>query len=448
MKKMKAGVFLCLCALFCLLCTAEEAFPERLYDGKSFVEYAGIADVPEVNGYSAYVYNVETGSVMYQKNPNDVVYPASTVKLMTAIVAYENIPELSVSITASGSAVRAARGTNMAIKEGETFTAEQLLYGLLVTGANDAANVLAEYVGGSIESFCQMMNEKAAAIGAASTKFVNPTGIHDTSMVTTARDIAIIARYFYYINPLYEMSCTTRYIVPPTPQTSRQRVLLNRNLLVSRVRSDKYYYSAAKGMSLGNTPEAGECIVTSAVDESGLTYICVIMNAYADEESNRACTDAAALLSMCLNHFAYTTVLSPKTLISELPVHLAVDTDYVTLLPAEELKALLPKELNFAADISTEPRVSEDFAIAPVKEGEAFGEVVVKYKGETVLGTVKLVASQSIDKSNVLYFLDRAQRVVLGEWFRVFVIAAIVLFGIYFALSAVVMRKRHRHGRR
>ena len=129
-------------------------------------------------------------------------------------------------------------------------------------------------------------------------------------------------------------------------------------------------------------------------------------------------------------------------------MHLAVDTDYVTLLPAEELKALLPKELNFAADISTEPRVSEDFAIAPVKEGEAFGEVVVKYKGETVLGTVKLVASQSIDKSNVLYFLDRAQRVVLGEWFRVFVIAAIVLFGIYFALSAVVMRKRHRRGRR
>ena len=109
MKKRKVGIFLCLCALFCLLCAAEETFPERLYDGKSFVEYAGTSDVPEVNGYSAYVYNVETGSVMYQKNPNDVVYPASTVKLMTAIVAYENIPELSALITASGSAVRAKR---------------------------------------------------------------------------------------------------------------------------------------------------------------------------------------------------------------------------------------------------------------------------------------------------------------------------------------------------
>ena len=437
-----------LCTLFSLLGMAAEPFTERLYEGQSFAEYAGIADIPEVDGYSAYVYNVDTGSVMYQKNPADIVYPASTVKLMTAIVAYENISELSTPITASKTAVRAARGTNMAIKEGEVFTAEQLLYGLLVTGANDAANVLAEYVGGSIENFSQMMNDKAAEIGAASTAYANPTGIHADSMKTTARDTAIIARYFYYIDPLYEMSCTTRYIIPATPQTSRQRVLLNRNLLVSRVRSDKYYYSAAKGMSLGNTPEAGECIVTSAVDESGLTYICVIMNAYADEETNRACTDAAALLSMCLNNFAYTTVLSPKTLISELPVHLAVDTDYVTLLPGAELKALLPKDLDFAADISTEPRVSEDYATAPVKEGEVFGEVVVKYKEETVLGSVELVASQSIDKSNVLYFLDRAKRLVLGEWFRVFVITAIVLFGIYFALSVLVMRGRKRRGRR
>lgn len=90
-----------------------------------------------------------------------MVYPASTVKLMTAIVAYENIPDLSVSITASKSAVTATQGANMAIKAGESFTAEQLLYGLLVTGANDAANVLAEHVAGSIDEFCVLMNEKA-----------------------------------------------------------------------------------------------------------------------------------------------------------------------------------------------------------------------------------------------------------------------------------------------
>lgn len=446
-------LFLGMLMLTLLSCmtSATEPFVECLYGGKDFCTYAGLADIPEVNGYSAYAYNVETGSVMLQKNANDPVYPASTVKLMTALVAYENIPDLSTPITASETAVRATKGTNMAIKAGEIFTAEQLLYGLLVTGANDAANVLAEYVGGSIEGFCILMNEKAAAIGAYNTNFTNPTGIHNEAMITTAKDIGIIAYHFYFVNALYEMSCTTRYIIPESPQSGRQRILLNRNLLISRVRSDKFYDPIAKGMSLGNTPEAGECIVTSTTDSAGLTYICVIMNAYADSEVNTACSDSAALLRYFTAHFALTTVLSPKTLIAELPVHLAVDNDYVMLLPASELKALLPIELDFAADITTEPRVSEDYATAPVTAGETFGEVVVKYKDETVLGTVPLVAGHSIDKSNVLYLLDRAKRIVLGEWFRVFAITALVLLCIYFILSVRVSsrkRSRRKHHRR
>lgn len=443
---------LILLAFVCFFCPiaaqAAEPFNERLYDGKDFCTYAGLSDIPEVTSYSAYVFNVETGSVMLSKNADDSIYPASTVKLMTAIVAYESIPELSVPITASETAVRATKGSNMAIKAGETFTAEQLLYALLVTGANDAANVLAEYVAGSIDDFCTLMNEKALAIGAEHTTFANPTGIHVESMKTTARDTAIIAYHFYYINLLYEMSCTTRYIIPESSESGRQRILLNRNLLISRVRSDKYYDSAAKGMSLGNTPEAGECIVTSATDPSGLTYICVLMNAYADDEVNYACTEASTLLHYCMDHFSYTSVLSPKTLIAELPVHLAVDNDYVMLLPGAELKALLPTELDFAADITTEPRVSEDYATAPVTEGDVFGELVVKYKNDTVLGTVPLVAGQSIDKSNVLYLLDRAKRIVLGEWFRVFSVTALVLFALYFALSAIVMKRKRRRGRR
>ena len=153
---------------------AEKSFNERLYDGKSYCEYALISDIPDIAGHSAYVYNVETGSVMYKKNENDVVYPASTVKLMTAIVAYENISDLQTVITASKSAVNATKGANMAIKTGEQFTAEQLLYGLLVTGANDAANVLAEYVAQDINSFCKLMNARAKELGAVNTYLTSP----------------------------------------------------------------------------------------------------------------------------------------------------------------------------------------------------------------------------------------------------------------------------------
>lgn len=446
MKRVRLSIIaLLLSALFCCGAAAKTEFPEKLYLGNSLSEYANLETVPDIDGYSAYLYNIETGSVLYQKNQNNTVFPASTVKLMTAIVAYENIPDLNTVIKASKSAVLATKGSNMAIKTGEELTAEQLLYGLLVRGANDAANVLAEYVAGSIDEFCEMMNEKAKEIGAEKTNFVNPTGLHDEKMVTTARDVAIIARYFYHINTLFEMSDTTRYTIPETEYTE-QRILLNRNYLISRVSSDKYFYSYAAGMSLGGTPEAGECIVSTASGESDLTYICVVMNSPSDKETNYACTDAKKLLQMALNDFKSHEVLTEKSVVCEVPVHLAVDTDYVTLRPDASVKALLPKNMNFSEDIYIEPRVSDDYISAPVYEGIKYGEAVVKYKEEIIIGTVELVASKNVDKSNVLYFLDRAETLFLGTWFKVFAVSAVLLLGLYFYAS-VKYEKRRRNRR-
>ena len=427
----------------------ETAFVEKLFDGKALCEYTNPDSLTEVKGQSAYLYNLETGTVVYRKNDDVTVYPASTVKLMTAIVAYENIPDLNTVITASKSAVLATHGSNMAIKEGEKFTAEQLLYGLLVTGANDAANVLAEYVGGNISGFCELMNEKAKELGAENTHYTNPTGLHSAEMITTAKDTAIIAKHFYSINELFEMSDTTRYSIDKNEHILVDRILLNRNLLISRVRSEKYYYSRAMGMSLGSTPEAGECVVTAALDDNGLTYICVVMNAPSDEKESFACLDAVNLLKMCLKQFTYSVVLSSKNIVCEVPVKLAVDTDYVTLLPGEELMARLPANMNYSEDITIEPRVTSEYATAPIYEGDKLGEAVVKYKDEIILGSVSLVAAKAVDKSNVLYFLDKAQHIILGHWFRVFAVFAIILLVLYFAASVFFQSRRYkRHNRR
>lgn len=446
-RSVKSAFILIFSVIFSFAVYAQEqsdvpAFDERLFDGASFCEFADISDIPEIHGYSAYVYNVETGSVIYRKNQDDPVYPASTAKLMTAIVAYEHIPDLQTVITASKSAVLAAKGSNMAIKTDEQFTAEQLLYGLLVTGANDAANVLAEYVAGDIDAFCTMMNEKAIEIGTVNTKYTNPTGLHSDSMKTTAKDTAIIADYFYGINTLFEMSNTTRYTIDKTPYTNQQRILLNRNLLISRVRSEDYYYSKAMGMSLGSTPEAGDCIVTSASDESGMTYICVVMNAYSSDETNYACIDAAELLKMCLQKFKYSGVLTSKTVICEIPVTLAVDTDYVTLLPQNGISALLPADFNYETDISVEPRISCDYTEAPIYEGDVYGEAVVKYKDTIIIGTVGLCAGRNIEQSNVLNLLNQAEKFFSGKWFRVFSVTAAALLVLYFGISVWFSSKK------
>ena len=445
MKRTIISLLILLVSAFSV-CAADSkyTFNEKLFDGKSLCDFCQIEDIPVINGHSAYVYNVETGSVIFRKNQDDPVYPASTVKLMTAIVAYENIPDLQTVITATSSAVRATKGSNMAIKAGEEFTAEQLLNGLLITGANDAANLLAEYVAGDINSFCQMMNTRAKELGASNTNFTNPTGLHSVEMVTTAKDIAIISTHFFGINELFEMSNTTRYTIEPTPLTKQQRILLNRNLLISRVRSEDYYYSKAMGMSLGNTPEAGDCIVTSAADESGMTYICVVMNAYTTDDTNYACKDATELLKMTLGKFKYSGVLTEKTVICEIPVQLAVDTDYVTLLPQNGMSTLLPSDFNYEKDISIEPRISYKAATAPVKEGNIYGEAVIKYKNNIVLGSVRLVAARNIEKSNVLHMLRTLENILSSRWFIVFAITFVALLILYFIVSALYASKRRK----
>ncbi|MBO4343344.1 MAG: D-alanyl-D-alanine carboxypeptidase [Clostridia bacterium] len=452
MKGKKTAVLILLAAFLVIMpvfsCAAKETeenyAPSKTFNGKTLCEYLNIENIPAIEGYSSYVFNIETGSVIYEKNANDKVYPASTVKLMTAIVAYENIPDLQTEITASASALSGVSGSNIGIKTGETLTAEQLISAVLLVGANDASNVLAEYVSGDIKDFCALMNEKALEIGAENTYFTNPTGLHNEEMVTTAYDMAVISGYFYRTGTLFEISDTTKITIPATEKTPVQRTLINRNYLISRMKSDKFYYSPARGMSLGGTPEAGECIITSATDRSGLTYICVVMNAPSSDKTNFACTDAISLLKMCLDNFNYASVVSTKNAVCEIPVKLAVDTDYITLVPSGELKALLPKDLEYMKNITIEPRISENFAVAPVYEGQKFGEAIVKYNNEIILGTIELVAGKNIDKSNFLYFLNRAETFVKGKWFKAFAVFALILFAVYFIASVSFSKKKNR----
>lgn len=452
MNKIRFAAFWALMLAVCLTAVSAEEpfiFRETYYGGSHFCTYTG-TPVPVVNGYGVYVCNLADGTVMVDKNPDDLVYPASTVKLMTAIVAYENIPDLQTVITASPNVVAVTRGSHMGVKAGETFTAEQLLYAVLVTGANDAANMLAEYVGGSIDGFCDMMNEKAARIGATNTVFTNPTGLHNAAMHTTTRDIAKIAAYFYGIGDLFAMSDTARYIIEPTAQTSTRRTLLNRNLLISRVRADDYYLPGAHGMSLGGTDEAGACIVATATGENGIPFLCVVMNAVNGNETDAACADAYKLLSVCLNDFVYADVLSEKSAVCEVEVRLASGSDYVTLYPKSDVKALLPKDFDYLQDITVEPRIPEAYVNAPVAEGQTLGEAVVKYKNDLILGSTELISGRSLDKSSVLYALDRASGFFTGKWFRVFAVSAAVLIGLYFAASVFyrARSRRSHYGRR
>jgi len=341
-----------MCVIACILCITQamcvsayekaDIKDEFYFDGHTLAEYSGKGAELSLYSKNAFVINLDTGCVIYEKNAEDTAYPASTVKLMTAIVAYEAIDNLDDIVVVSNNVVKNASGSNMALKESEVLTARDLLYGLLVTGANDAALALAEYTYDNVEDFCAAMNEKANEIGAQNTHFDNVTGFHSDATVTTARDMALIAKHFYYIDELFEMSNTTRHTVEKTNKTDVTRTLLNRNFLISRVRSQDYYYQGAGGMSLGSTPEGGVCAVSTVTDKNtNLTYLCVLLGAPEDEseeDKNYACIDMAQLFDFCLESFSLSTVASTTEVVCEMPVKLAANTDHVTLFPKEDIE--------------------------------------------------------------------------------------------------------------
>lgn len=425
-----------LCLLFVLASlsvSASDSFSpktEVTFDGKTLSDFAGMENIPEIVGEYAYAMNLNTGTVIYEKNSDDIIYPASTVKLMTAIVAFENIEDLDVDITASAQAVKNASGANIKIEEGEVYSARELLNALLIAGANDAALVLAEHVSGSEEEFVKLMNEKAKLIGADSTVFKNVTGFHQEGQTTTARDVAIIGQYFYYVPELFNMSNSTRF------ESDRiKRILTNRNMLLSKVSSDKYFYNPADGMSVGSTKEGGQCIVSTVTGDNGLTYLCVVMKSKEDNDTNYAYTDIRSIFDFCTENFGYHTVASKGSVICELPVKNAVDVDHFALFPEQDLKVLLPNDLDYAKDITFEQRVFSDSASAPVNKGAVFGEIVVKYKNTVAIGRMNLVSDVSVDKSNVLYFLSKVEKFVKSKWFIIFSVSLIVLFVLYICLS-------------
>ena len=213
--------------------------------------------------------DMNTGRFMYEKNADEKVYPASTVKIMTAILALENC-DLEEKCAASQTALDAVPDgvTVMDIMPGEELTVRQLLYGAMLASAADATNVLAEAVSGSIGEFVGLMNDKAKELGMESTNFSNTHGEHDDRTYTTVRDMAALARYAMNNQDFREIIKTEQYTIQPTEKYKEVRNLINTNYMVSRAQRTDYYYGKAIGIKAGYTVEAKSCLVEVAKDGS------------------------------------------------------------------------------------------------------------------------------------------------------------------------------------
>lgn len=222
---------------------------------------------PEVSARTALVMDVNTGKILYDKKGEEKVFPASTTKIMTALLALENgdlKQQVKVSQNAAG-----VEGSSIYLAKDELISLEDLLYGLMLRSGNDAATAIAEEVGGTLEGFVEMMNQRAQDIGAQNTHFMNPSGLHHEDHYTTAKDMAIIAREAMHNADFKAVAASKTWVCDRGE--GKYNYFYNKNKVV-------YQYEGGTGIKIGYTKAAGRTLVASS-QKDGIELICVVMDA-------------------------------------------------------------------------------------------------------------------------------------------------------------------------
>ncbi|MCI5810620.1 MAG: D-alanyl-D-alanine carboxypeptidase [Clostridiales bacterium] len=402
-----------------------------------------MADEPlEVEARAAILVDVNSGEVLFEQNADAKQYPASLTKIMTALLVAEHCDfQDLVEVKASAFSDLIAAGSSAGLKEGEILSVENLLYCMLVSSGNDAANVLAEYVGGTLTQFYDMMNQKAAELGCTGTHFANAHGLHNENHYTTARDLYRITREFVANDALMKIANTVSYAVPATNMTPTQRILNSTNLLISGTKTIKYIYSPARGIKTGTTTPAGYCLVSSA-EKNGLYLVSVLLGAGKDETTGNIMSfvETKRMFEWGFHHYAYQEIVGSGEPVVELPVDLSQDADAVVAVTQSAITSLMPSDFD-AKDVVITPWLYEERLTAPVTKGQVLGEADVSYDGRSY-GRIKLVALSNVERSNFLYSVDQIKAYVTNPVLWLVIAGVIAAIGAYIVVAILLNRRR------
>ncbi len=397
--------------------------------------------VPEVTARNVVLVNTNTGATAYSLNPDEKIYPASVTKLMTLIVAIEHIDDMEAIVTVDESCYDdlVVGSSNMALKDGEQLRVIDLLYGIALSSANEAANAIAQYICGDAPAFVELMNQKAAELGADNTHFVNTHGLQDENHYTTASDMAIIAAAAFSNPTIRELTSTVSYVIEPTNETLSRRTLVTTNNLLNS-NSQSYYRYAICGKT-GSTTAAGYNLVSLA-KKGDVEFLLVAMNVERiSGAGNTVFDDSKQLYQWAFDNYTYTRIINEQDLITEVKVELSAKGDHLVLTPAKSLSQVVPNDLDVSQlerKITTEPVI-----YAPVKKGDVLGSLVLEKDG-VVYGEVDLVSNSDVSRSTVLYYLHLIKMFFSNIWVRIICIILAVLIVIYIIIMINNNRRRKR----
>lgn len=391
---------------------------------------------PLIETPNAIVMEVNTGTVLYEKNSHEKHYPASITKVLTTLLAVENC-SMDETVTFSEDAVFDNEGDTSHISRdvGEEMTMEQCLYAVMLASANECAYAVAEHVAakkdGDYSTFIDMMNERAKQLGCKDTHFNNCNGLPDPEHWTTAYDMALIAREAYQ-NETFRIICGTgKYTIPPTNKHSDETPMVNHHNMLYPFTSSSYLYSYCKGGKTGYTTVANSTLVTYA-ENNGMTLVCVVMNTNSPNQFK----DTITLMDYCFDKFQTYNISENETNLSNISENaygvLNHNAPFVTL--DTNAYIVLPQKVQFG---------DADFQLDKAEQGSKnVAELKYTYEDREV-GSANIVASNAkVDNSLFGENTDLAASTEDGKIIiRPVHIMMVVLILVGVALTILVVKK-------
>lgn len=357
------------------------------------------SEKPDLYATSAALIDLSNEHYLFKSNIQEPIAPGGLVKLMTAIVAIEHISDTSATITVSADAISSYDYSfgNMGILANEDITYEDLLHGLLIYDAGDAAEVLASTVVRSREKFIIEMNNKAVEIGALNTKFTNPTGFPDKNQYSTVEDLYKITKYAMANPYLRDIMGKARYEMAPTNKYSKNRYLDNKNKFMSATSTDKYYTTRAKGVK-NSYIDDDNCSLILNYETDSVKFLTIVCESIYDGELNHAYEDTKKLLDYGLNYYSSVKIINEGDILAEVELTNAKNTDRLLLEATKDIYVNLPANYN-PDKLETKVKLNEKIK-APLVKGQKLGEITILYDGE-VYASEELLCPSEI-KSNHL----------------------------------------------
>lgn len=382
----------------------------------------------EINSPSGILVEESTGKILYEKNAHEKMYPASTTKILTALLVLEN-GNLEDTVTVSEEAVNSLSDGYVTpyISSGEKLTVDQLLNVLLVPSGNAAGNALAEYISGSIDEFVNLMNSRAKELGCTNTHFTNPYGKHDENHYSSAYDLYLIAKEAMKYEEFRTIVAKPTYSLAPTNRHSKDdRLLYSTNDLVKP--SSNNYYEYALGIKTGFTSYAKNCLVAAA-QKDNMTLYAVILGA--DESSSGVSyryIDSKKLFDYGFNNFLFRTIRSKGFVVDTVEVSGATqNTKNLDLVLDANISAFISTDDEYTSFI---PEIVINELSAPITKDTIVGSISYNINGTTY--TADLLAGSDVEKSYMFIL-----------WDIIFVIFLMILFKIF-----INHKKRKKKNRR